>query len=405
MRQVFLDHQSATPVLPEVLTAMLPWFSAEFGAPASFHRRGLAARRALELARGQFAQFLNAPSPEDIIFTSGGTEAANLAVLGTAYAQEKRGRHIVASATEHLSVLRTIAFLEGRGWTCTRVGVDRRGWVDPAAVRAALTADTVLICVHHANHELGAVQPISEIGQLAQDRGLTFFVDATATGGWLPIDVQAMGASLLSLSPHRLYGPKGVGVLYRHRQARLVAVQHGGSQEGGRRAGTENVPAIVGAGQAAQLALGELPERGRLTAALQARLWAGIGAQIPHVQLLGPDLGPARLSTNVNLAIEFVEGEGLVLRLDLQGVAAATGPACLSRALKVSHVLQAIGLDHGLAQGNLVFSLGRDNTEADIDYTIAVLTETVGRLRSLSPLWEEFQRGTLVSAITSRAGE
>src|SRR3989442_2000112 len=248
MRRVFLDHQATTPVLPEVFEAMKPFFSEACGSPSSLHQLGLRARDALARARAQVAALINAASPDEIVFTSGGTESANLAVKGTAYANQRRGDHIVISEIEHPSVVNSVEFLEKRGFNCTRVKVDPEGFVDPADVRAALTEKTILVCVHHVNHDIGTIEPIRQIGELAVEQGIPFFVDAVASGGWLPIDVQAMGVKLLSLSPHRFYGPKGVGVLYRNRRARLSSILHGGGQEGGVRAGTEKCPALLRAG-------------------------------------------------------------------------------------------------------------------------------------------------------------
>ena len=392
MRHVYLDHQAATPVLPEVFEAMKPFFTESFGSPSSLHRQGLYARDALAAARAQVAALINAESPEDIIFTSGGTESANLAVKGTAYASQRRGQHIVASAIEHPAVLNSIEFLERQGFTSTKVRVDAEGWVDPTAVRAALTEQTALLCFHHANHDIGTIEPIRELGEIAGERGIPLFVDATASGGWLPIDVRALGIGLLSLSPHRFYGPKGVGILYRNRGARLTNLIHGGVQEGGRRAGTENVPAIVGAGVAAEMAARELPARIAHIANLQQRLWKGLSANIPHLRLNGPLPGPKRLCTNVNLSFQFVEGEGVVLLGDMQGIALASGTACVSKALKVSPVLTAIGLEHSLAQGAVILSLGKDNTSDEIDCVIETLPKIVSKLRGMSPLWDEFQR-------------
>jgi len=392
MRQVYLDHQAATPVLPEVFEAMRPFLTESFGSSSSLHRRGLQARDALAKARAQVAELIHAESPDDIIFTSGGTESANLAVKGAAYANKRRGQHIVASAIEHPSVLNSIEFLEQQGFTCAKVKVDAEGWIDPEAVRAALPDQTVLLCVHQANHDIGTVQPIRELGAIADEHGIPLFVDASISGGWLPIDVQASGIGLLSLSPHRFYGPKGVGVLYRNRRARLASQMHGGVQEGGRRAGTENVPAIVGAGVAAEIAAREIKERVAHVSEMQRRLWQGLSGSIPHIKLNGPVPGPKRLCTNLNVSIEFVEGEGVVLMADMQGVALASGTACVSKALKVSHVLTAIGLEHSLAQGAVLFSLGKDNMPEDIDYAVATLTKIVAKLRGMSPLWSEFQR-------------
>ena len=251
MRHVFLDHQSATPVLPEVFAAMKPYFTEAFGNPSSLHQHGLRARDAVAKARAQIAALINAESPDDILFTSDGTESANLAVKGVAYANRRKGNHIVVSEIEHPSILNSAAFLEDQGFTCTKVKVDHEGFVDPEAVRAAITKKTILIAVHHVNHDLGTIEPVREIGNIAAAKGIPFYVDAEASAGWLPVDVQAFGASLLSFSSHKFYGPKGVGILYCNKETRLDSLIHGGAQEGGLRAGTENVPAIVGAGVAA----------------------------------------------------------------------------------------------------------------------------------------------------------
>ncbi len=405
MRRVYLDHHAATPVLPEVFDAMRPYFTEAFGSASSIHQHGLRARDALANAREQLARLINASSHEEIIFTSGGTESANLAIKGVAYANQRRRNHLIVSATEHPSVLNSVEFLAQRGLTVTRVPVDGEGFVDPAAIRAAITDQTILIAVHHANHEVGAIEPIREIGALAGERGIAFFVDATASGGWLPIDVQAMGASLLSLSPHRFYGPKGVGVLYRHRRARLVGVQHGGDQEGGRRAGTENIPAIVGAGVAAEIAARELPKRMEHTAKLQVQLWDAIATNIEFLRLNGPPPGARRMPTNLNISFEFVEGEGLALMLDMNGIAVESGPACVTKSLKISPTLTAIGLAPELAKGNLLFSLGQDNSAEDIDCTAHALAKAVAKLRAMSPSWDEFQRGGVDSLTRPRTSQ
>jgi cysteine desulfurase len=402
MRRIFLDHQTTTPVLPAVFEAMKPFFIEVCGSPSSLHQLGLRARDALAHARAQVAALINAESPDEIVFTSGGTESANLAVKGTAYANQRRGDHIVISQIEHPAVVNSVEFLEQRGFTCTRVHVDPDGFVDPAEVRMALTEKTILICVHHVNHDIGTIEPIREIGEIAAEKGIPLFVDAMASGGWLPIDVRAMGVKLLSLSPHRFYGPKGVGVLYRNRRARLASLLHGGVQEGGLRAGTENLPAIVGAGVAAEIAARELPERNAHTTALQQMLWDGLKCQVEYVRLNGPEPGPRRSTTNLNLSVEFIEGEGLVLALDREGIAVATGPSCLSHSLKISPVLAAIGLAHPLAQGNVILSLGRENTMEEIDLVVKLFARAVARLRSGSPMWDDFQRGRADSLIRPR---
>jgi cysteine desulfurase len=402
MRPVFLDHQSTTPVLPEVFEAMKPFFSETFGSPSSVHQHGLRARDALARARAQMAALINAESPDDIIFTAGGTESANLAVKGAAYANQRRGNHIVLSEIEHPSVIHSVEFLEKHGFTATRVKADGEGWVNPQDIRAAITDRTILVCVHHVNHDIGAVEPIREIGEITAEKGVPLFVDAVASGGWLPIDVRAMRIRLLSLSPHRFYGPKGVGVLYRNRRARLTGVVHGGVQEGGLRAGTENVPAIVGAGLAAEFAGRELAQRSSHTAALQKRLWAGIRDNVSLVRLNGPELGPRRISTNLNISFEFIEGEGLALMLDVQGVAVASGPSCVSKSFRISPVLAAIGVHHSLAQGSVILSPGMENTAEEIDYAIETVAKAATRLRSISPMWDEFQRGAIDSMISPR---
>lgn len=402
-RRVYFDHLSTTPMLPAVFAAMQPYFLEAFGNPSSLHQHGLQARDALAQARRQIATLINAESPEDILFTSCGTESANLAIQGAAYANQRRGHHLVVSAIEHPAVLNAVAFLERDGFTSTKVRVNAVGWVDPDDIRAALTDQTILIAVHHANHDLGTLEPITEIGRIAAERGIPLFVDANASAGWQPIDVQALGASLLSLSPHRFYGPKGVGVLYRHRRARLVSMLHGGMQENGRRAGTENVPAIVGAGVAAELAGRELPDRMAHTGRLQRRLWEGLRHRIPYVRLSGPEPGPQRLTTSLNVSTEFIEGEGQLLLCDLNGIAVASGSSCVSKSLRISHVLAAIGLDPALAQGNLILSLGQENTAEEVDYFLDVFAErVVKKLRSMSPTWDEFERGLIDSVICPR---
>ncbi|MFM7102988.1 MAG: cysteine desulfurase family protein, partial [Verrucomicrobiota bacterium] len=329
-------------------------------------------------------------------------ESANLAIKGVAYANERRGRHLVVCATEHPSVMHSVEFLEKQGWTATRVPVDSEGGVHLDALREAITPQTVLVALHHVNHDLGTIQPVREAGRICAEKGVPLYVDCEASAGWLPVDVRQFGAALVSFSPHRFYGPKGVGVLYRNKKARLVSILHGGVQEGGRRAGTENVPAIVGGGVAAEVALREMPGRLAHTARLQQRLWDGLRTRIPFLKLNGPEPGPRRISTNLNLSTEFIEGEGQLLLCDLNGIAVASGSSCVSKSLKISHVLAAIGLDHALAQGNLILTLGKDNTEEDVDYVVATFARIVDKLREMSPMWDEFQRGVIDSVISPR---
>lgn len=399
MRHVYLDHQAATPLLPEAFEVMKPFFTEAFGNPSSLHQHGLRVRDALKKARQQMAALINADSEEEIFFTSDGTESANLAIKGVAYANERKGKHLVVSATEHPSVMNSIEFLEKQGWTCTRVAVDAEGTINLEELRAAITPQTVLVAVHHVNHDIGTIQPVQEVGKICAEKAVPLYVDCEASAGWLPIDVKSWGAALVSFSPHRFYGPKGVGVLYRNKRARIVSIIHGGVQEGGRRAGTENVPAIVGGGVAAEAALNHLTERIAHTARLQKRLWDGLKANIQFIKLNGPEPGPKRVSTNINISTEFIEGEGQLLLCDLNGIAVASGSSCVSKSLKISHVLAAIGLDHALAQGNIIMTLGKDNTEGDVDYTVETFSRIVTKLRGMSPMWDEFERGIIDSVI------
>jgi cysteine desulfurase len=277
--------------------------------------------------------------------------------------------------------------------------VDPEGLVNPEAVRAALTDLTILIAVHHANHDTGSIQPVRAIAEIAAGRGIPFYVDAEASAGWLPLDVRELGTTLLSFSPHKFYGPKGVGVLYRHRRARMEGLLHGGVQEGGRRAGTENIPAIVGAGIAAEVAVRELPRRAAHVGRLQKRLWEGLKAKVPYLKLNGPEPGERRLGMNLNVSVEFVEGEGLLLMLDARGIAVASGTSCVSKSLKVSHVLSAMGIEQSLGLAAIMLTLGKDNTDADIDYVLETLPQVVNKLRAMSPAWDEFQRGAIKSMI------
>jgi len=380
---------------------MKPFFTEAFGNLASLHQHGLRVREAVARARTQIAALINAESPDDIFFTSDGTESANLAIKGVAYANQRRGNHLVICETDHPSVINSVEFLEKQGFVCTRVKVDREGLVNPEDVRAAITDKTILVSMHHVNHDIGTIQPIREIGKITREKGIPFYVDAEASAGWLPVDVQEMGANLLSFSPHKFYGPKGIGVLYRNKGARLVSIIHGGVQEGGRRAGTENVPAIIGSGVAAEVALQELSRRQQHTAQLQRRLWDGLKAAVPYIRLNGPEPGPKRISTSINISTEFIEGEGQLLLCDLNGIAVASGSSCVSKSLKISHVLAAIGLDHALAQGNIIMSIGKDTTAEDIDYVVDTFAnKVVKKLRSMSPMWDEFQRGIIDSVIS-----
>ena len=383
---IYLDHLTTTPPLTEVVDAMQPWLRGQFGAPASLHKLGLEARDAIDEARERLAKLVNATEPEEIIFTSSGTEAINHAVKGAALANRRFGSHIVTTGIEHPAVLGSIAWLKSQGFSSTQVGVDGQGRVDPDALGQAMTDETVLVCLHHANHDLGTVQPVAEVAELTGARGIPLFVDATANGGWLPIDVQQLGADLLALAPHRFYGPKGVGVLYKNRRARVEKLLHGGMQENEFRAGTENVAAIAGGGVAAEHAKAALGQRTAHAAKLQVRLLEGIRQAVEGVHLNGPEPGDERLPHQLSLSTGGVEGEGQALMLDLRGVAIAAGAACTTRSMRMPPALRAIGRDADLAKGTTLWGIGRDTTEAEIDRAIELFAEVTAKLRSMSPV-------------------
>ncbi len=399
MIKVYLDHQSSPPVLPQVYEAMLPWFSEYYGNASALHEQGLRAKAALNQSRKQFSEAIHSPDPESILFTSCGTEANNLAVKGTAYALQHKGKHIILSTAEHPSVENSVAFLERQGFTATRVSVDSQGFINPEDIRAAITPETILIATHYANHDIGTIQPVAQIGEIAREHKIQFFVDAAFSAGWLPINVQEMNASLLSLSPHRFYGPKGVGVLYKNRKARLSSIIHGGIQENNFRSGTENIPAIVGGGLAMQIAENERETRVSRLRVLQEKLWKGLSEQISYICLNGPLPGENRHPANLNVSTEFIEGEGQLLLCNAAGIAVASGSSCVSKNLKSSLTLTAIGLDITLAQGNIIFTLGKDNTFEQIDYVVSSFAKIVERLRQMSPMWDAFQKGNISSVI------
>jgi len=379
-RRVYLDHLSGGPLAPEVSAAMRPWLEEIHGNAASLHRHGLKAREALDTAAAQCAAMIGAPA-DDLVFTSSGTEANNLAVKGVAEAQRERGTHLILSNIEHPSIDQSVAWLEQQGFTATRVPVDREGRLSVGAVTEAITKQTILIATHHANHDLGTVQNLPELGALAGERGIPLLIDATASGGWLPVDVTAHSISLLTLAPHRFGGPQGVGVLYRNPRVSLAPQLHGGVQQGGLRAGTENLAAIVGAGAASALPAIEVTP-------LQQQLHGGLLERIEQMTLNGPKPGPDRLPTQLNYSLAGLEGEGLALALDMQGVAIASGAACVTQNLTLPPALAAIGLDAAQAKGNVLLSLGRDTTAAAVDHVLEIIPKQVDKLRTLSPTWD-----------------
>ena len=380
-------------MLDEVLEAMLPYLKEAYGNPQSLHLWGDEAREAVEKAREQ-AAILISGNPEEIIFTSSGSETNNLAIKGLAQAQVSKGKHIVVSAIEHFSVLHAARTLEKAGFELTTVPVDKYGLVDPDEVAKNIRKDTILVSIMHANGEVGTIQPISDIGKKIKEAGVLFHTDAIASTGNIPVNVRELGVDALSLAGNQFYGPKGSGALWIRKGLRLIPLMDGGIQEGGRRPGTENVPAIVGLGKAAELAKKDIQSRMEKLSRLRDKLINGILTTIGHSILTGHP--SQRLPHHASFCIEFIEGEAMLMLLSNKGIAASSGSACTSRALKASHVLIAMGLPHEIAQGSLLFGLGLFNNEEDIDYVLEKLPPVVDRLRQMSPLYAKFlkeQRG------------
>ncbi len=382
MKPIYLDHSATTPVRPEVLEAMYPYFTDIFGNASSIHTFGQKAKKALEEAREKVARLIGS-LPSEIVFTSGGTEADNLAINGTALARED-GRHIITSAIEHPAILFPCRDLESRGFEVSFLPVDRDGLLDPDDVRKAITDKTVLISIMHANHEVGTIEPLEEIAKLAIERDIPLHTDAVQSVGKIPIDVEALGVSLLTLSGHKIYGPKGVGALYIRRGTKILPQVIGGHQEVNLRAGTENVGGIVGLGKAAEIALLTMETEGMKISELRDGLWKRIRERIGPVKLNGH---PTRRLPNIlNVTFHGVQGESIVLNLDLRGIAVSTGSACTSGSLEPSHVLVAMGLSPTEAGESVRFSLGTENTRKEIEYTTNTLEEVVRRLRKTSSL-------------------
>jgi cysteine desulfurase len=391
MRKVYLDNAATTPLLPEVRDAMMPYLGEVFGNPSSLHDWGDTARQAVDTARSQVAALIGA-SAEEIIFTGSGTESNNFAVKGLALAQQSKGKHIVVSAIEHFSVLHSARTLEKWGFELTEVPVDKYGQVNPDEVRENIRKDTVLISIMHANGEVGTIEPIKEIASIAKENKVAFHTDAIATAGTIPVDVKELGVDALSLAGNQFYGPKGVGALWLRRGVRIMPLLDGGIQEGGRRAGTENVSAIVGLGKAAELAKANMPARIAQLTPLRDRLLKELPARIEHVVVTGHPQN--RLPHHASFCVEFIEGESMLMFLNMEGVAVSSGSACTSRALKASHVLIAMGISHELAQGSLLCTFGLDNTIEDVDYVLKVLPPIVDRLRQMSPLYSKYMKST-----------
>ncbi len=385
MRRIYLDYAATTPTHPEVVKAMLPYFTDTFGNPSSIYSCGQEARGTIEEARTKVAELIGARS-EEIIFTSGGTEADNFALKGIAYANENKGNHIITTSIEHHAVTEVCKFLERRGFRITYLPVDEYGLVAPQDVKKAITDKTILISVMHANNEVGTVEPVGEIGKIAKEAGVYFHSDAVQTVGHIPVNVDELKVDLLSISAHKLYGPKGVGALYVRKGIELFPLIHGGAQEKGRRAGTENVPAIVGLGKAVEIARQTMDKEAERLSYLRDKLIEGLVERIDHIRLNGHP--GRRLPNNVNVSVDFVEGESMLLNLDLEGICASTGSACSSASLEPSHVLLALGLPPEQAHGSLRFTSGRENTEEDVERVLEVLPRIVAKLRAMSPLFK-----------------
>lgn len=384
MRRIYMDHSATTPVHPRVAAVVNRFMLSDYGNASSVHHFGKVAREALEDARSQVADLIGADSPSELLFTSGGTESDNLAIKGVAYARRDQGRHIITSAIEHQAVLHACDALEAEGFEITKVGVDGQGRLDPEAVRDAIRGDTILISIMLANNEVGTLQPIEEIAAIAKEYDALVHTDAVQAVGQISVDVEALGVDLMSLSGHKMYGPKGVGALYVRRKTPLQPLQNGGHHERRLRPGTENVAGIAGMGEACLLAKEELAIRNQYLLRLRDRLIDGIMSEIPKVYLNGhPD---HRLPNNVNVSIVGIEGESILLSLDMKGIAASSGSACTSGSLEASHCLLAMGLTHEVAHGSVRFTLGRDNRQEDVDEVIRELPAIVERLRAMSPL-------------------
>ena len=385
-RFVYVDHAATTFIKPDVAESMIPFLKEHFGNPSSLYSIGREAKEAIETAREQLAKALGA-KPEEIYFTSGGTESDNWAIKGTAFSRRKKGKHIITTSIEHHAVLYPCEYLEGQGFDVTYLPVDRYGLLDPAEVEAALREDTVLISVMYANNEIGTIEPIQEIGKIAKEHDVLFHTDAVQVIGAVPLDMKQKhkNMDMLSLSSHKFYGPKGVGALFLREGTRIDNFVHGGGQERGKRAGTENVPGIVGMGKAIELATANIEEHNEEIRKMRDRLLSGV-LEISNCRLNGhPE---KRLPGNLNFSFEYIEGESLLLMLDQMGICSSTGSACSSGSLESSHVLKAIGVPPEVAPGSLRLTLGDANSEEDIDYILDVLPETVGKLRDISPFYK-----------------
>jgi len=384
MRRVYMDHTAGMPVDERVLEVMMPYFTQNYGNPSSIHSFGNEARRAIDESRSKVAELIGAEKKEEIVFTSGGTESNNLTIKGVAYRNKDKGNHIITSSIEHMSVINTCKHLSKQGFEVTYLPVDKHGTVDIEALKKEITEKTVLVSIMYANGEIGTIEPIKEIGEIAHSKGAFFHVDAVAAAGQIPINVQDENIDLLSLSSNDMYGPRGVGALYIKAGTRVLPIIQGGGQERGLRSGTENLPGIVGMGKATEIAKTEMKPAAERLSKLRDRFIKGILDSIPESYLNGHPT--KRLPNNVNIRFSYIEGESLILSLDMEGVACSSGSACTSKTLEPSHALLAIGLAHEEAHGSLLFTLGKQNTEEDVKYVLGLLPKIVKRLRAISPL-------------------
>jgi len=383
-KRIYMDHTAGKPVDPRVMEAMLPYLKSFYGNPSSVHSFGQEARQAIDETRTKVAELINAERKESIIFTSGATESNNMAIKGVAYRNKDRGTHIITSSIEHMSVLNPCKFLMTKGFKVTFLPVDQYGFVNLRSLEKELTSETILVSIMYANGEIGTIQPIKKISQIVHGKNAYLHVDAAAANGQVPIDVNDNGIDLLTISSNDMYGPRGVGALYIRKGTRLKPSIHGGGQERGLRSGTENLPGIVGFGTAAEIAKKEMPTESERLKKLRDKLIKGLLGTIPHSFLNGHPT--KRLPNNAAVRYSFIEGESILLDLDLKGVAASSGSACTAKTLEPSHVLRAIGLKHEEAHGSLLFTLGKQNTEEEVDYVIRIMPDIVKRLREMSPL-------------------
>jgi cysteine desulfurase len=379
-----MDHVAGKPVDPRAIEAMLPFIREFYGNPSSIHSFGHEPRKALEEARAKIVKLINAERAESIIFTSGATESNNMTVKGVAYRNMDKGKHVIASSIEHMSVINSCKYLKTKGFDVTFLPVDKYGLVDLDSLERELREETVLVSIQYANGEIGTVQPVREISQIVHRKNAYLHVDATAANGQVPLDVQKEGIDLLTLSSNDMYGPKGVGALYIRSGVRIEPIIHGGGQERGLRSGTENVPSIVGFGKAAEIAVNEMQSESERLSRLRDKLIKGLLESVPYAFLNGHP--KKRLPDNAAVRFNFIEGESILLSLDMMGVAASSGSACTAKTLEPSHVLLATGLKHEEAHGSVLFTLGRQNTEEEVDYVLQIMPDIVKRLRAMSPL-------------------